>query len=140
MSPNRILFADNDDRFRSTRAEFLQDSYEVIEARSVQEAEQYLRDNRIHLAIFDLRLEDDDDTGDISGLTLAKEAAYRAVPKIILTGFPSVEAMRAALAPKLEGLPLAVDFLAKQDGPYALLQAVESAFAQHVYINWDLRI
>lgn len=58
----------------------------------------------------------DGDDKDVSGLTLAKGPAYRPVPKIILTGFLTYQAVREALGPALDGLPLAVDLLGKQQG------------------------
>lgn len=136
-----ILFADNDERFIKTRSEFLKDSgYEVVSACTVQDTERILRDKWIHLAVIDLRMTDDDDDADISGLTLAKEPAFRHVPKIILTGFPTFEYVREALGPELDGLPPAVDFLAKKEGPEVLIQAVEEAFHKYIRINRDLTI
>lgn len=140
MLPGCILFADNDPMFRSVRAEFLQDRYHVLEAGSIPEAEQHLRDGRVHLAILDIRMEDDNDIDDVSGLVFEKDAAYRAIPKIILTGFSLYEYMRDALGATRTGQPAAVDLLAKKEGPDALLQAVDNAFARHVRINWELDI
>lgn len=141
MSLGRILFADNDLDFLKTRAEFLQkQGYDVLRAHTAAEAEQSLRDDWVHLAILDIRLVNDDDERDASGLILAKNKTYRAVPKIMLTGFPSYEYVRQAFGHTLDGLPAAVDFLAKQDGPGAMIQAVEEAFAERIRINWDLTI
>ena len=80
----------------------------------------------VDLAILDIRLENDDDEKDLSGLLLVKEMAH-SVPKIILTGFPSYETVRDALQPSLEGLPVAVNFVAKQEGAEAMLRAVRVA-------------
>lgn len=137
-----ILFADNDDDFLKTRAEFLrQEGYHVIEAANSTEARQRLEAGGIDLAILDIRLENDDNERDLSGLFLAKEMADRIptivtsgflqelVPTIILTGFPSYEAVREALAPRVGGLPAAVDFVAKQEGPEALLVAIRRALS-----------
>lgn len=141
MSKAIILFADNDHDFLDTRAEFLEQAgYRVLKAYTLVEARRLLAEARIHLAVLDIRMENDADEKDVSGLTLAKDPTFRAVPKIILTGFPTYQAVREALGPALDGLPPAVDFLAKQEGPGALIQAVERAFAQHVRINWDLVI
>jgi DNA-binding response OmpR family regulator len=141
MNKGRILFADNVERFLKVRSEFLETAgYEVVKASTLEEAERLLHDTRAHLAILDIRLVDDDDDLDISGLTLAGDPAYRPVPKIILTGFPTYQAVREALGPVIDGLPPAVNFLSKQEGPEAMIQAVESAFVQHVRINWDLQI
>jgi DNA-binding response OmpR family regulator len=141
MSLGRILFADNDLDFLKTRAEFLQkQGYDVLRAHTAAEAEQSLRDEWVHLAILDIRLVNDDDERDASGLILAKNKTYRAVPKIMLTGFPSYAYVRQALGRALDGLSPAVDFLAKRDGPEAMIQAVEEAFAERIRINWDLTI
>jgi len=137
-----ILFADNDANFLKTRTEFLrQEGYHVIEAANSTEARQRLGAGGIDLAILDIRLEDDGDERDLSGLWLAKETAEKVptivtsgfmeqmVPKIILTGFPSYENVREALAPRVGGLPAAVDFVAKQEGPEALLAAIRRALS-----------
>lgn len=140
MSRPRILFADNIESFRKTRAEFLVDRYDVLEASTPKEAEICLRDEWVHLAILDIRMMDDNNEKDVSGLNLAKNEAYRAVPKIMLTAYPTFEFVREAMGRALEGLPPAVDFIAKQEGSGAMLQAVENAFAKQVRINWDLAI
>ena len=124
-----ILLADNDEDFLRTRAEFLeQENYQVVPATDPSQARRLLEQGGIDLAILDIRLRDDDDERDTSGLTLAKEVAP-SVPKIILTGFPSVDAVREALRARLDGLPAAVDLLAKIEGPEALVAAVRNALS-----------
>ncbi|MGQ9493704.1 MAG: DNA-binding response regulator, partial [Anaerolineae bacterium] len=124
-----------------TRAEFLEQAgYQVLKAYTLEQARQLLAEARLHLAILDIRMENDDDEKDVSGLTLAKDPAFRPVPKIMLTGFPSYQAVREALGPALDGMPPAVDYLSKQEGPEALIRAVEQALEQHVGINWNLVI
>lgn len=130
----RILFADNNRDFLDARAEFFHDRYEVVKAHSVEEASAYLQTNWVHLAIFDLRLTEDNDAHDNSGLILARESPA-AIPKIILTGNPTVSLIREAFRDIA-----VVDFLDKAEGAKAMLQAVENAFAKHVRINWDLSI
>src|SRR6266545_434280 len=137
----KILFADNDTRFLKARTELLKGaSYEVLTASSLQEAECALNEAYIHVAVLDLRLVDDHDERDLSGLRLAKNPAYRRIPKIILTRYPTYDAVREALGVALHGLPPAVGFVAKQEGSEALIRAVESAFTLHVQINWELLI
>jgi len=127
MARATILFADNDVDFLEVRSEFLeQEGYLVIPATNPTEAQRKLELGGIDLAIVDIRLENDDDPKDTSGLVLAREAA-RSVPKIILTGFPSYEYVREALKPQLDGLPAAVDFVGKQEEPEALLAAIQRA-------------
>ncbi len=135
-----ILLADNDLASVEARAELLEgEGYTVLKALSPMAAREVLRHERVHLAILDIRLTDDTD-GDISGLELASEEAYRPLPKIMLTGFPSFEAVKMALAPALEGLPPAVDFLSKKDGAEIMIQAVKRALDQYAQLNWDLQI
>ena len=139
MSRGRILFADNNDAFRTTRAQFLTD-YEVVHANSVEEAERILREQWIHMAILDIRMRDDADAQDASGLLLAKHDDYRLIPKIMLTGYPDYRHVVEALGPLLDGLPPAVDFLYKDDGAAMMRQAVEKVFVNYVGVNWDLVI
>lgn len=128
MAKATILFADNDPDFLKIRKEFLEkEGYAVIPATNPVEAGRILEQWQVNLAVLDIRLVNDDDEKDLSGLTLAKEEAYRTVPKIILTKFPTYEAVREALGPALHGLPPAVDFVAKQEGPEALSRAVGKA-------------
>lgn len=136
MSKGVVLFADNDARFLKVRKEFLEkEGYQVFSATDPTEARRLLEQEPVDLAILDIRLVDDADDRDISGLSLAKETD-RTIPKIILTGFPSWETVRDALGSKLEGLPLAVDFISKEEGPEALLRAVDWAIRRpHLRAN-----
>jgi CheY-like chemotaxis protein len=140
MSKGRVFIADNVASQIVPLKEFLENhGYEVVTAGSLGEAMAVLNDSWVHLAIVDLRLENDEDERDISGLTLCKETDP-VIPKIILTNYPTYEAVREALGPRLEGLPPAVDFLSKTDGLSALRAAVERAFTDHVRINPELEI
>ncbi len=124
MAKTTILFVDNNAEFLQTWREFLErEGYQIIPALDPSEARAILKQRHVDLAIVDIRLINDDDEKDVSGLNLAKRVAPY-VPKIILTRFPTYDAVREALGPQLEGLPPAVDFVAKQDGPQALLTAV----------------
>lgn len=124
MDKKVILFADNDPDFLATRSEFLEQAgYVVIRASNPAQAQRELESGQLDLAILDFRLEDDDDETDSSGLALAKELAP-SVPKVILTGFPSVHAAREALRPQLDGLPAVVGFLCKEEGVGEMLRAV----------------
>lgn len=127
MTRATILFADNDPEFLKTRGGFLeQHGYRIIPAAEPIAAKTIVEQGQVDLAILDLRLINDDDKRDFSGLNVAKESVP-SVPKIILTGFPTIEAVREALGPALDGLPPAVDFVAKQEGPQALLTVVRKA-------------
>jgi DNA-binding NtrC family response regulator len=132
MNKPTILFADNDPDFLKTRTDFLeQEGYQVVPATDPTEARRLLERGGVDLAILDIRLRDDDDDKDTSGLTLAKEVA-RTIPKVILTNFPSVDAVREALKPQLSGLSPAVDFVGKQEGPEVMIASVKRSIAVHV--------
>jgi DNA-binding response OmpR family regulator len=136
-----VLFMDNKPDFLEVQSKLLEQAgYQVLRAPTLEDAEKELKEKRIHLAILDIRMLDEDDEQDISGLVLAQTPEYRSVPKIVLTAYPSYEYVREALGPDEEGFPSAIHFLAKNEGPHALLQAVEQAFSQYVHINWDLTI
>jgi CheY-like chemotaxis protein len=123
----RILLADNDQSFLKTRGDILRDSgYQVIPAATVEEAKRILDAGNIDLAILDIRLERENDELDISGLNLAKKSDPT-IPKILLTKYPSYPLVREALGAELDGLPAAVRFVAKQEGPEALLRAVQES-------------
>jgi DNA-binding response OmpR family regulator len=125
-----ILLADNDSAFLATQKEFLEaEGYEVIAAASTTEARAILRQERIDLAVLDLRLTDDDDIEDVSGLEVARDVAFREVPKIIISSFPTYESVREALGPIIGRTQLALDFVAKQEGPEAMLKAIEMALS-----------
>jgi len=122
-----ILFADNHIEFLKNRTEFLEEEdYKVIPARNPTEARKVLERGEIDLAILDIRLRDDDDEKDTSGLTLAKEFAH-SIPKIILTDYPNYQAVREALKIQARGKAPAVDFLVKEEGLEAMLRAVRRA-------------
>lgn len=130
MSKGKLLLSDNDLDFLTILAEHLtRDGYEVVTANSSAEARRILEHGEIDLAILDIRLTNDNDENDITGLVLAKSIAPE-IPKIIQTRFPTYEAVREALGSSFEGIPTAVDFVTKQEGPEALLTAIKSALKE----------
>ncbi|MDZ7363573.1 MAG: response regulator [candidate division KSB1 bacterium] len=127
MKKHKLLLADNDAEFLHTRKEILEaESYDVVSASSPEEAKALLQDQTVDLAIVDLRLRDDKDEADISGLALIKSAAPH-VPKILMTAYPTVEMARRALKRDVDDIPAAVDLVAKQEGVEVLLRAVSQA-------------
>jgi len=120
-----ILFADNDPYLLETSKEFLERAgYTVITATNPEEATKKLETGGIDVAVLDIRLKDDDDERDRSGLMLAKSVA-RSVPKIIVTSFPSYDYVREAIRPQLDGLPVAVKFIARDEGLVAVREAID---------------
>lgn len=140
MSKPKILIADNIESVANTYAEYLEmHGYRVLQVSTPEQCQRALEEERIHLAILDLRMRDDGDEKDISGLTLAQQSNPR-IPKIILTAFPTWEMAREFLRLGENGLPPAADFASKLEGLPEFLQRVQKAFANRVGINWDLKI
>ncbi|MEJ2749205.1 MAG: response regulator, partial [Anaerolineae bacterium] len=125
MNKQTILLADNDKDFLATCGEFLETAgYHILTADSPDEAKKLLETSRIHLAILDLRMENDHDEKDRSGLLLAKNAA-RSIPKLILTRFPTYQDVVEALRLDVHELPPAVDFLDKREDLSQLLATIQ---------------
>ena len=123
----RVLVVDNVVRWIGQVRQLLESAgYDVLTARSVADAYPILAQGNVDLAIIDLRLTDETAEGDYSGLELAK-AGPPDIPKIIVTGYPTVDAVCEALGFRTDGLPPAVAFVSKQDGLDALLQRVRLA-------------
>ncbi|MCS6845912.1 MAG: winged helix-turn-helix domain-containing protein [Caldilineales bacterium] len=136
-----VLLADNTLDFLATRAEYLERAgYKVLRASSVAEARNLLETRWVHVAILDIRLVDDNDQEDQSGIALAAEPAFRHIPKIMLTAFPHWEYVRRTMAAIPPDPPAAVNFLDKRESPAKMLDAVAQLFSAHLQINWDLAI
>jgi|GEM_PF-1990700 len=127
MRRANILLVDNDVESIRLIREFLEkEGYSIFTKSDPIEARHLIDSGTIDLAILDLRLLNDEDDKDVSGLTLAKETKSH-IPKIVLTRFPTFQAVREALGPTLDGLPPAVGFVAKQEGLEAILRSVKLA-------------
>jgi len=121
---NILLLADNLHDFMDERREFLEQAgYTVVTADNPVDAARILEHGGIDLAILDIRLVDDDDMEDKSGLLLAQKFGPE-LPIILLTGYPVWEDVKAALGQDLNGLSKAVDFLSKEEGPGVMVEAV----------------
>ena len=121
-----ILFADDNSEFRETHTELLVgEGYKIIPAATPEEARGILDQGQVDLAILDLRLVDDRDDRDISGLIIARETA-RSIPKIILTMHDTYEVVRETLTLDLQDPSSVVRFVSKKEGTKALLAAIRS--------------
>lgn len=127
MSQTNILLVDNNLDTTETIKEFLEDEgYSLFTALNPGDAKRILECESVDLMILDIRLINDEDEKDLSGLVLAKETDP-SIPKIILTRFPTYQAVREALGSAMGSLPPAVGFVAKQEGLEALLKYVRLA-------------
>jgi DNA-binding response OmpR family regulator len=140
MAKIRILLAENDADFRDILAQFLTGAgYYVATASSPEEATAKLQTEYFHLAILDMRLRNDLDNKDRTGLQIAKWVAP-ALPKLILTKFPHHEDVVEVMKPRPEGLPAAVDYLNKKKRLPEILTAIQEAIEKHLQFNWNLVI
>jgi DNA-binding response OmpR family regulator len=120
----KILLADNLREYRRSVIGFLAlESYEVSEASTPEEAREKLDKEQFDLALVDLRLRDDNDTNDMSGLEVAKFASQCGIPSILITAFPSVELARVALRSR-GAEPYAEDLITKGSDPQAVLDSI----------------
>ena len=134
-----ILFLDNTSTFLETNTRILEaKNFTVIPASTIETARKLIVSRRIHLGIFDIRIEDEDDHEDTSGLELAKEKEFQFLPKIILTAYPSYEYVRDVLGVQSGSEPAAINFIGKDEGVQKLLEAIGEAFEKHVRINEKL--
>lgn len=140
MYKPKILLADNDLDFLVTGATFLESAgYTVLKASGLQEARRILEDGWANLAVLDMRLVDDEDEKDVSGLTLAKKSST-SIPIIMMTKFQTWEAVRESLGALVSERPPAIDFVAKQEGMEELIGRIQRAFSYRIHINWNLGI
>jgi DNA-binding response OmpR family regulator len=136
-----ILFADNLPEQVASRIRLLESyGYRVLPALTLQAAEKIMLEEHVHLAILDIRMIDEDDEKDVSGLSLAKDSRFRSIPKIVYTGYSTLETMRTALKYPLVGMPDAVDYLVKLSSDEVFLTAIQTACSQVVHLNEGLVI
>ena len=97
----------------------------------IADARQQVRRRRCHLALVDMRLQDNTDTTDWSGIELLD--SLRPAASVVVTGYGSIA---TALRSVHSG---AADYVEKQDGPRRLREALDRA-AESVVRNPDLRL
>jgi CheY-like chemotaxis protein len=142
MSKGTILIVDNKPEHVTFRRQALEDAgYTVREAPTLPEASTEFDTGLIHLAIVDIRMLREEDQNDWSGLEWVDETRkqYPEFPCLILTAYPTYEAVRRALGPRGD-LPPAEDFVTKDEPIEALVEKVNRVFAAKVKINPDLDI
>jgi CheY-like chemotaxis protein len=108
-----ILFADNEEVSQNQYRTLLEEHGYVVDiAKSEGEARKKLKERRYDLAILDVRLIDDEEEKDISGIRVAREEAHF-LPKIILTAHTSQKAENLALRVFSDGIPPAITIIEK---------------------------
>lgn len=100
----------------------------MISVSSVATAREALLHGGIDVAVLDLRLENDEDADDVSGLALARELAQadsRAVPTIIMSGDPNPDTLLWASHER--GTNRFLSVVRKDQGPDALRKEIAKA-------------
>lgn len=129
-----IFFADNNPEFLAARKLSLENAgYRVIATSKLEEARRLFEEANPDLAILDIRMMNDDDWKDRTGILFATEIS-RSVPKIMLTGYPSKKNVLESLKPEIRDTFSIVNFVAKKDGAAALLRAVQKELNRRVFI------
>jgi DNA-binding response OmpR family regulator len=119
--PRRVLVVDDEADFLTTYERLLQrEGYEVITVTSRAAGLAALAGELPHLVISDLRLSD----GDGLDVVRAAHSARAPLPVIVVTGYPSAENRRAALAAG------ATMFVAKPFAAAMLLAAIRSSLSE----------
>lgn len=127
----RVLLVDNSADYRHSLLGLLGlEDYEVEEAGSVTEGKEKLLAGDFDLALVDLRLTDDEDDYDFSGLEVTRLAGELGIPCVVITAFPSVQATRLALQSR-EKEALAVDLIPKRDSPQSILDTIKLVLRRH---------
>lgn len=135
----RILLADNCAPVLDSLAEILERAgYQVTRAGTYEQAEKALEKSYFNLAILDLRLRNDEEEHDISGLELAK-ASSDSIAKILYTTYPSFETSRDALVPDSSGRPPVMSYVSKKESLSVLLNQIENV-CQRLGLRRELEI
>lgn len=122
-----ILVADNDPTWLHNLSDIIQNAgYDVIPAKNYKEAMAIIGNHDAELAVVDLRLEEDEDKSDISGLHVAEDTD-RTVPKIIVSGFSNIKDAAEHLKLDLEGFPTILDFVEKTQVSRRLIPSIQRA-------------
>ncbi|GAB4537848.1 MAG: hypothetical protein Kow0063_25150 [Anaerolineae bacterium] len=111
----RILVVDDVEDWQKTLSGMLADEgYQVTAVGDRRSALDALKAGHFGLAVIDVRL-DETDEANIGGLGLGSEikGILPDLPIIIITGYPSLEAIERALQPDETGRTLAIDFVLK---------------------------
>jgi DNA-binding response OmpR family regulator len=128
-----VLLADNDELFiRGPERVLKNQGWAVTTVTTERAAREALEKGWFHIAILDLRL-DDDGNFDLTGLLLAKEQRYSPIPKIIYTAFVKHE----QIAGQSFGEPLLL--VSKEEDRSTLIEAVKTVLSR-TPSNWNLQV
>ncbi len=133
-----VLVVNNSSHVLTSTRDYLElRGYKVLAAENEDQAERHCSEEVIHVAVVDIRLVDDTDDNDESGLRLAARLSP-SIYKIILTGQEHNDPKKLLLkiwSPDKQGGRLAADFTETKNGPENLLEKIQIAFSQHINLN-----
>lgn len=122
-----ILVADNEAQWLSDMCRIIESNgYGVIRAGNPKEALAVLGRHQADVAVLDLRLKNDKNKYDISGLEVAADSD-RTIPKIIVSSFASEEAVIQGLKIDIDSYPAIVEFVQKGEIQKKLIPSIEKA-------------
>ena len=135
--PRHVLVADNDpDVLASVQFSLAMAGFEAFCAESESKAREILLHEIVHVAVIDIRLQDDNRSEDSSGFELARELPPY-IPCVIYTAYENTETLRRTLS------EVHAKASVPKDAPGAaakLCEEVEKLFAQYVKTNFALQI
>jgi Response regulator containing CheY-like receiver, AAA-type ATPase, and DNA-binding domains len=143
--PTILLVDDEESLLNSLRTTLELTGYRVLMARNEQEALDLCRREVVHLVVIDIRLRDNNDPNDFSGLLLANklDKLDPTIHIIILTGRqyedPASLILRV-VGTDDQGHRLASDFVWKRTNPAELHEKIRVAFKTRIHVNPDLDI
>lgn len=124
--PKIVLLIDNiPGLVEANVADLQQQGYTAIGVTAAHDALELIKDRWIHLVVIDLRLSDEADALDYSGVELAINPLFQMYPRIIYTAYPSFETYRR-LQKHFGQLPESLIISSKQEQP--LIEIVADAF------------
>jgi tetratricopeptide (TPR) repeat protein/ActR/RegA family two-component response regulator len=127
---------DDDLSFLDSLKSFLtHKGHKVFTAHDAATARSVINNVHIDLVILDLRLSDDYDYNDQSGLNLAEEEAFRGIPIIVYTGYLASRTAVEALRSKTGASPLIVDIIEKGADTNRLLVTIERELKKRISIS-----
>lgn len=131
MIPVRILVVDNDPPYRDTMIAAALDGadFQVTAVDNVEQASEALTRELFHLAIVDIRLINEDDPNDDSGLRFCRQMDPT-IGRIVLTAFKDAGMVREALLMEGGREALADGFLFKDEDSAAVLSEVKRVIAE----------
>lgn len=131
MTPIKILVVDNDALYRDPMIEavFNGTDFQVTAVQDEAEAKEALRRELFHLAIVDIRLIEEGDPNDDSGLRLCREMDPT-IGRIVLTAFKDAGMVREALLVERGRGALADGFLFKDEIAASVLREVKRVLAE----------